>query len=63
MENDSLSPHAASTDNKIGDKGATSLSDALKSNTALTNLDLRGEDERKQHTNSTHQQFTLFHFH
>ena len=37
------------TDNNIGDIGATSLSEALKSNTALTQLDLRGEDK----TNNT----------
>ena len=32
-----------STGNKIGDTGAASLSDALKSNTALTQLDLESE--------------------
>ena len=31
------------TDNEIGDIGATSLSDALKSNTTLTQLSLRGK--------------------
>ena len=36
----------ASTDNKIGDTGATSLSKSLKSNTTLTNLYLNGEDKR-----------------
>ena len=35
-----------STGNSIGDTGATSLSDALKSNAALTQLDLRSEDKR-----------------
>ena len=35
-----------STGNKIGDIGATSLSDALKSNTTLTKLILDGEDKR-----------------
>ena len=34
--------------NKIGDAGATSLSEALKSNTTLTELDLRCEDKRKK---------------
>ena len=34
-----------STDNRIGDTGATSLSDALKSNTTLTELYLSGEDK------------------
>ena len=35
-----------STGNKIGDTGATSLSEALKSNTTLTQLDLSREDKR-----------------
>ena len=35
-----------STDNYIGDTGATSLSDALKSNTTLTELDLHCEYKR-----------------
>ena len=35
-----------STVNKIGDAGATSLSDALKSNTTLTQLYFHGEDKR-----------------
>ena len=35
-----------STDDKIGDKGTTSLSDALKSNTTLTELFLRSEYKR-----------------
>ena len=34
------------TVNKIGDTGATSLSDALKSNTTLTQLDIKSEDKR-----------------
>ena len=34
-----------STDNRIGDTGATSLGDALKSNTTLTELYLSGEDK------------------
>ena len=42
------------TGNKIGERGATSLGDALKSNTTLTELDLRGEDKKK-HTNDNYQ--------
>ena len=34
--------------NNIGDAGASSLSEALKSNTTLTELDLRSEDKRKK---------------
>ena len=34
------------TDNKIGERGAKSLSDALKTNTTLTRLYLIGEDKR-----------------
>ena len=51
-----------STENKIGDTGATSLSESLKSNTTLTELDLTGEDKRKRHTKYIHQLFILFHF-
>ena len=40
---------SVSTDSKIGDKGATSLSESLKSNTTLTELDLFCEDRRKTH--------------
>ena len=36
------------TGNKIGDAGATSLSESLKSNTTLMKLNLSGEDERKK---------------
>ena len=36
------------TVNHIGERGATSLSDALKLNTTLTELDLGGEDKRKK---------------
>ena len=36
-----------STDNKIGETGATSLSEALKSNTTLTELYLNSEGKRK----------------
>ena len=35
-----------STGNNIYETGATSLSDALKSNTSLRDLDLRSEDKR-----------------
>ena len=34
------------TGNKIGDTGAASLSEALKSNTTLTKLNLNGKDKR-----------------
>ena len=34
--------------NHIGNTGATSLSEALKSNTTLTKLNLSGEDKRKK---------------
>ena len=37
-----------STDNKIGDMGAKSLSESLKSNTSLTKLNLESEDKRKK---------------
>ena len=39
-------------DNTIGDTGATSLSEAMKSNTTLTKLDLSCEDKRKTHKRS-----------
>ena len=39
----------ASTGNNIGDTGATSMSESLKSNTTLTKLDLSGEYKRKTH--------------
>ena len=35
------------TGNGIGDEGAKSLSEMLKSNTTLTSLNLYGEEERK----------------
>ena len=38
--------HSHQTGNSIGDRGATSLSDALKANTTLTKLDLGGEYKR-----------------
>ena len=37
-----------STGNKIGESGATLLSESLKSNTTLTELNLSGEDKRKK---------------
>ena len=37
-----------STDSSIGDIGVTSLSEALKSNTTITELDLMSEDKRKK---------------
>ena len=37
-----------STDNKIGETGATSLGESLKSNTTLTTLNLWSEDKRKK---------------
>ena len=38
------------TGNKIGDRNATSLSESLESNTTLTQLDLKSEDQRKEGT-------------
>ena len=49
----------SNTGNFIGDTGATSLSESLKSNTTLMKLYLSGED-RRRHTKGIHQQFTLF---
>ena len=37
-----------STDNGIGNTGATSLSELLKSNTTLTELNMSCEDKRKK---------------
>ena len=42
------------TDNKIGNTGATLLSDALKSNSALAKLNLCCEHERSNTQNSIH---------
>ena len=36
------------TDNVIGDEGAKSMSEALKSNTTLTSLNLESEEERER---------------
>ena len=57
--NNSLFPFLfTSTDNKIGDTGATSLSEVLKSNTTLAELNLRGENQRKKthkrHSSANH---------
>ena len=46
-----------STDNNIGGTGATSLSELLKSNTTLTELNLSGEDKRN--AKDIHQPITL----
>ena len=53
-----------STDNNIGDTGTASLSESLKSNTTLTELNLRSEDKRnqthKRHPSTNHS-FPPFH--
>ena len=49
-----------STGNKIGDKGAKSMSESLKSNTTLTELDLSGEDKKKEDTHKTSINNSLF---
>ena len=49
--------HYQPTDSNIEDTGATSLSEALKSNTTLTKLNLSCEERR--HTKDIHQQFTI----
>jgi hypothetical protein len=41
-----------STDNRIGETGATTLSESLKSNTTLTKLNLSCEDKRKKTSKS-----------
>ena len=46
--------------NEFGDAGATSLSEALKSNTILTKLLLKCECKERRHTKDIHQQITLF---
>ena len=45
--NNSLFYFFTSTVNEIGDTGASSLSEALKSNTTLTELNICCEDKRK----------------
>ena len=47
-----------STDSVIGDRGATALSEALKSNKTLTELNLSCED--KKHAKGIRQQFIFF---
>ena len=47
------------SDNIIGETGATSFSDALKSNTTLTKLDLSGE-HKETHTQMTSINNSLF---
>ena len=49
INNSLFSSLFTSTDNGIGFTGATLLSEALKSNTALTDVYLSCEDERKTH--------------
>ena len=64
INNSFVSVLKSSTANKVRDTGATSLSEALKSNTTLTELDLTCEYETKgKKTKDVHQQFTLFHSH
>ena len=50
-----------STESKIGDTGATSLSESLKSNTTLTKLNLRSRDEGKntQKTSINNSSFSI----
>ena len=50
------------TDNGIGDTGATSLSEALKSSTTLIKLNLRSENKRKKNTQKTSINNSLFPF-
>ena len=48
IDNSLVSFFFTTTDNYIRDTGATSLSESLKSNTTLTELNLSGEDKRKK---------------
>ena len=41
------------TANGIGNEGAKSMSEALKSNTTLTSLDLCGEEEERERERET----------
>jgi hypothetical protein len=63
--NDSLSFLITTTDNNVGERGATSLSEALKSNIALTQLDMTREDKRqkthKRHSSTIHSFHFSFH--
>ena len=51
-----------STDNSIGETGVKSLSESLKSNTTLTELNLSSEDRRKKahkrHPSTIHSSFS-----
>ena len=49
----------ASTVNKIGDTGATSLSESLKSNSTLSELDLSCDDKRHNRYPSTIHPFSF----
>ena len=51
-----------STDNEIGERGTTSLSEALKSNTTLTKLDLDSE-YKTNGTQTTSIRNSLYHSH
>ena len=46
--------------NNIGETGAASLSESLKSNTTLTELDLSSEDKKKKKTQKTSINNSLF---
>ena len=63
ISNPLFSIHIVSTGNNIGDTGVTSLSEALKSNTTLTKLNLYCENKRKKthkrHPSAIHS-FILF---
>ena len=52
ISNSLFSIFIKTTGNSIGERGVKSLSDALKSNTTLTKLNLGCEHKKKQHTNS-----------
>ena len=47
------------TENELDERGATSLSDALKTNTTLTKLKMTCE-QKKQDTNGIHQQSAFY---
>ena len=53
LENVCIMDLTVFTGNNIGDTGATLLSESLKSNTTLTELNLGCED-RRRHTKETH---------
>ena len=46
----------------VGERGATSMSNALKSNTTLTQLNIGGKHKRNNTQKEIHQQATLFPF-